>query len=166
MQMRRFNLKRSELFLTKTISNFFKDVNGYPLKGHLYKIIHNIHNCHAHFVIEVQQSIFKKGYPTHSNKLLVTTNNNHGYWWSNQINLYSANCRSCHGQLVCSRPDNALLLFLSKPNRNGNLCDKQKHLDLLMPLSQIGLPQDTLWQISQQQCEPPQLCHQTSSKTL
>ncbi len=35
-----------------------------------------------------------------------------------------------------------------------------------MPPGQMGLPPDTLWHISQQQCEPPQLCHQTSSKTL
>lgn len=48
-----------------------------------------------------------------------------------------------------SKPNNALLLFKSKPNRNGSLCGKQKHLDLLMPLGHMGLPRDTIWHISQ-----------------
>jgi len=30
----------------------------------------------------------------------------------------------------------------------------------------MGSPFDPFWHISQQQCKPPQLCHQNSSKNL
>jgi hypothetical protein len=70
MQMRRLDVKRYDLSITNTINDVFKDVSGYPLKVHFYKITHNFHNYQTHFVIEVQQSVFKRGYPKDSNKLI------------------------------------------------------------------------------------------------